>query len=229
MSVIGSTALGKRYGDTWALRDCTLDVPGGQVVALVGPAGAGKTTLLTMAAGLTRPTEGSVTVLGGVPAGSPDALEGIAFVAQDAPLCRSLPVADTLRVARTVNRCWDQRRADDLLDWLGIPRWLTVGQLSGGQQAQLALTLALARRPGLLLLDEPLAALDPAARDDFLVSVVEAARDDGLSVVLSAREPAELERVASYLIVLSRGQVQAAGSVEALLVSDRAGAPSSSR
>jgi ABC-2 type transport system ATP-binding protein len=212
MNVIESAALGKRYRGTWALRDCTLDIPGGHIVALVGPNGAGKTTLLTMAAGRTRPTEGSVTVLGGVPAGSPDALEGVAFVAQDAPLDRNLPVADLLRVARSLNRCWDQRLADDRLDRLGIPARQKVGQLSGGQQAQLALTIALARRPGLLVLDEPLAA-----------SVVEAARDDDLSVVLSSHALAELERVASYLIVLARGQVRLAGPVEDLLASHGAG------
>ena len=219
MGVIESTALGKRYRHAWALRDCTLDIPGGHIVALVGPNGAGKTTLLSMVAGLTRPTEGGVTVLGGVPAGSPDALEGVAFVAQDAPLGRDRPVADTLRAARTRNRCWDRRRADDLLEWFGIPPWQQVGELSAGQQAQLALAIALARRPGLLLLDEPLAGLDPVARDDFLASVVEAARDDDLSVVLSSPGLAELEPVASYLIALSCGRVQVAGAVKDLLAS----------
>jgi len=223
MNVIESTALGKRYRRKWALRDCTLDIPGGHIVALVGPNGAGKTTLLTMAVGLTKPTEGGVTVLGGVPAGSPDALEGIAFVAQDAPLYRNLPVADMLRVARRLNRCWDQRRADDRLERLGIPPRQKVGELSGGQKAQLALTIALARRPGLLVLDEPLAALDPVARDDFMTSVVEAAREDDISVVLSSHVLAELERVATYLIVLARGQVQLAGSVKDLLASHGAG------
>ena len=223
MNVIESTALGKRYRRTWALRDCTLGIPGGHIVALVGPNGAGKTTLLTMATGLTRPTEGSVSVLGGVPAGSPDALEGVAFVAQDAPLDRNLPVTDMLRVARNLNRCWDQRRADDRLERLGIPPRRTVGELSGGQKAQLALTIALARRPGLLVLDEPLAALDPVARDDFMASVLEAARDDDLSVVLSSPVLAELERVASYLIVLARGEVQVAGPVEDLVASHGAG------
>jgi ABC-2 type transport system ATP-binding protein len=162
-------------------------------------------------------------VLGGIPAGSPDALEGIAFVAQDAPLYRNLPVADMLRVARSLNRCWDQRRADDRLERLGIPLRQKVGELSGGQKAQLALTIALARRPGLLVLDEPLAALDPVARDDFMASVVEAAREDDISVVLSSHVLAELERVATYLIVLARGQVQVAGSVKDLLKSHGAG------
>src|ERR1700733_1529828 len=121
MNVIESTALGKRYRRTWALRDCTLGIPGGHIVALVGPNGAGKTTLLTMAVGLSKPTEGGLTVLGGIPAGSPDALDQIAFVAQDAPLYRTLPVADMLRVARRLNRRWDQGRADDRLHRLRLP------------------------------------------------------------------------------------------------------------
>jgi ABC-2 type transport system ATP-binding protein len=223
MNVIESAALGKRYRRAWALRDCTLGIPGGHIVALVGPNGAGKTTFLTLAVGLTRPTAGRVTVLGGVPAGSPDALDRIAFVAQDAPLYRNLPVGDMLRVARNLNRRWDAARATDRLQRLGIAPRHKVGELSGGQKAQLALTIALARRPGLLVLDEPLAALDPVARADFLAAVVEAARDDGISVVLSSHVLAELERVASYLIVLARGQVQVAGAVKDLLAAHGAG------
>src|SRR5579875_91287 len=241
MNVIETSLLGKRYRRTWALRDCTLGIPGGHIVALVGPNGAGKTTLLTLAVGLTRPTAGTVTVLGGEPAGSPEALDRIAFVAQDAPLYRNLPAADMLRVARNLNRRWDQRYAAARLERLGIPARQKVGELSGGQKAQLALTIALARRPALLVLDEPLASLDPVARDDFLASVVEAAEGEGISVVLSSHVLAELERVATYLVVLARGEVRVAGPVRGLLASHgagleelalrylRAGAPSSSR
>jgi ABC-2 type transport system ATP-binding protein len=223
MDVIETSALGKRYHRKWALRDCTLGIPGGHIVALVGPNGAGKTTMLTMAVGLTRPTEGTVTVVGGEPAGSPRALEAIAFVAQDAPLYRNLPVADMLHLARNLNRRWDQRRALDRLELLEIPLSQRIGDLSGGQKAQLALTIALARRPDLLVLDEPLASLDPVAREDFLAAVVEAAQRDGLSVVLSSHVLAELERVASYLVVLTRGQVRVAGTVRELLASHGAG------
>ena len=223
MNVIETNHLGRRYRRTWALRDCTLIIPGGHIVALVGPNGAGKTTLLTMAVGLTRPTRGTVSVLGGEPAGSPDALDRIAFVAQDAPLYRNLPVADMLHVARNLNRRWDARRAEDRLARLGIPPRQRVGELSGGQKAQLALTIALARRPSLLVLDEPLASLDPVAREDFLASVVEAAAADGISVVLSSHVLAELERVATYLIVLARGEVRVAGAVKELLGSHGAG------
>ena len=241
MNVVETNHLGRRYRRTWALHDCTLAIPGEHIVALVGPNGAGKNTLLTMAVGLTRPTQGTVTVLGGEPAGSPDALDRIAFVAQDAPLYRNLPVADMLHVARNLNRRWDARRAEDRLARLGIPARQRVGELSGGQTAQLALTIALARRPSLLVLDEPLASLDPVAREDFLASVVEAAAADGISVVLSSHVLAELERVATYLIVLTRGEVRVAGAVKELLGSHgagleqiairhlRAGVPSASR
>lgn len=223
MNVIATSALGKRYHGKWALRDCTLGVPGGHIVALVGPNGAGKTTLLTMAVGLTRPTQGLITVLGGEPAGSPAALDRIAFVAQDAPLYRNLPVADMLHLARNLNQTWDQRRAQDRLEQLEIPLRQRVGELSGGQKAQLALTIALARRPALVVLDEPLASLDPVAREDFLASVVVAARRDGICVVLSSHVLAELERVATYLIVLARGQVQVAGAARDLQAAHGAG------
>jgi ABC-2 type transport system ATP-binding protein len=223
MNVIETNGLGKRYRRKWALRDCALTIPGGHIVALVGPNGAGKTTMLTMAVGLTRPTEGTVTVLGGESAGSPDALDRIAFVAQDAPLYRNLPVADMLHVARNLNQRWDQRHAEDRLNQLTIPLRQKVGELSGGQKAQLALTIALARRPALLVMDEPLAALDPVARQDFMALVTEAATQDGVSVVLSSHVLAELERVASYLIVLAGGQVRVAGATKELLGSHGAG------
>jgi ABC-2 type transport system ATP-binding protein len=241
MNVIETSALGKRYRRKWALRDCTLAIPGGHLVALVGPNGAGKSTLLSLAVGLTRPTAGRVTVLGGEPAGSPGALDRIAFVAQDAPLYKNLPVGAMLGVARNLNKRWDQRHAEDRLARLAIPLSQRVGALSGGQKAQLALTIALARRPELLVLDEPFAALDPVAREDFLASVTEAAHGMSISVVLSSHVLAELERVATYLVVLGRGEVRVAGPVTELIASHgagleeialrhlRAGVPSSTR
>jgi ABC-2 type transport system ATP-binding protein len=219
MNIIETAGLGKRYRRTWALRDCTLAVPAGHVVALVGPNGAGKTTLLNLAVGLATPTTGAVSVLGGAPAGSPDALDRIAFVAQDAPLYKGLPVADMLHVARNLNRRWDGERAEQRLAGLRIPRDKRVGELSGGQKAQLALTIALARRPSLLVLDEPLASLDPLARHEFMESLLSAVAGEGISVVLSSHVVAELERVADYLIVLSGGKVQVAGEIEALVAS----------
>jgi ABC-2 type transport system ATP-binding protein len=217
MNIIECTALGKRYRRAWALRDCTVGIPAGHVVALVGPNGAGKTTLLNLAVGLATATTGTVTVLGGEPAGSPEALDRIAFVAQDAPLYNNLPVTDMLHLARNLNRRWDQPRAQARLDELGIGLKKKVGQLSGGQKAQLALTVALARHPDLLVLDEPLAALDPLARHDFMESVMATVTADGISVLLSSHVLAELERVADYLIVLIAGQVRIAGEVEDLV------------
>jgi ABC-2 type transport system ATP-binding protein len=221
MNVIEASGLGKRYRSTWALRECTLAIPAGRMAALVGPNGAGKTTLLTLVVGLTTPTAGMVTVLGGRPAGSPPALDGIAFVAQDTPVYRNLSAADMLHLTRNLNRRFDQHYAKTRLGELGIPLNRKAGKLSGGQQAQLALTLALARRPQLLVLDEPIAMLDPLARHDFMATVMTAMADDGVSVVLSSHVLTELERVADYLILMSRGSVQVAGEVDDLLARHR--------
>jgi ABC-2 type transport system ATP-binding protein len=221
MNVIEAAGLGKRYGGTWALRECTLEIPAGRVAALVGPNGAGKTTLLNLAVGLTVPSAGYITVLGGRRAGSPAALDGIAFVAQDTPLYKNLPVADMIYLTRSLNRRFDQPYAKARLAELGIPPKRKAGRLSGGQQAQLALTLALARRPRLLVLDEPVAMLDPVARHDFMATVLAAAAADGVSVLLSSHVLTELERVADYLILLSRGQVQLAGEAGDLLATHR--------
>ena len=221
MNVIEASGLGKRYGRHWALRECALAVPAGRVVALIGVNGAGKSTLLHLAAGLSRPSAGTLQILNGLRPGSAAALAGLGFVAQDARLYQHLSVAETLRLARNLNRVWDQPRALARLADLEIPLRQRVGRLSGGQQAQLALTVALAKRPRLLLLDEPLAWLDPLARHDFLASLMTAVAEEGLSVVFSSHILAELERVADYLILLSRGRVQLAGDADELLACHR--------
>ena len=221
MNVIETIGLGKRYGRAWALRECTVAIPAGHVAALAGPNGAGKTTLLNLAVGLAAPSAGGVTVLGGEPPGSPAALDGIAFVAQDTPLYKSLSATDMLHLTRNLSRRFDQPYAQDRLGELGIPLKRKAGKLSGGQRAQLALTLALALRPRLLVLDEPVAMLDPVARHDFMATVLTAAAADGVSVVLSSHVLADLERVAGYLILLSRGRVQVAGEVADLLATHR--------
>ena len=221
MNVIETHALSKSYGSTRALQDCTLAIPDGHVVALVGPNGAGKSTLLNLVVGLATPTRGEATVLGGRPAGSLPALDGTAFVAQDTPLYKNLSAADLLHMTRNLNRRFDQSYAKHRLGELGIPLRQKAGKMSGGQQAQLALTLALARRPRLLVLDEPMAMLDPLARHDFMATVMTAVADDGVSVVLSSHVLAELERVADYLVLLSRGSVQVVGEVDDLLATHR--------
>jgi ABC-2 type transport system ATP-binding protein len=221
VNVIESSGLGKRYGNAWALRECSLAIPDGHVVALVGPNGAGKTTLLNLTVGLTAQTAGIVTVMGGKAPGSPAALDAIAFVAQDTPLYKNLSAADMLHMTRNLNRRFDEGYAKSRLHELGIPLELKAGRMSGGQQAQLALTLALARHPQLLVLDEPMAMLDPLARHDFMATVMTAIADDAVSVLLSSHVLAELERVADYLVLLSGGSVQVAGEVDDLLACHR--------
>jgi ABC-2 type transport system ATP-binding protein len=217
MNVIETHALNKSYRQTSALHDCTLVIPDGHLVALVGPNGAGKTTLLNLVVGLVLPTGGHVTVLGGHPAGSLAALDGIAFVAQNAPLYRNLSAADLLHETRNLNHHFDRRYAERRLGELEIPLRQKAGKMSGGQQAQLALTLALARRPRLLVLDEPLANLDPVAREGFMATVMAAVATDGVSVVLSSHVLAELARVADYLVAITNGGVQLVGEVADLL------------
>jgi ABC-2 type transport system ATP-binding protein len=221
MNVVEANDLGKSYKNSWALRHCNFAIPEGRIVALVGPNGAGKSTLLNLVVGLAVPSAGTITVLGGLPAGSPAALEGIAFVAQDIPLYVNMSASDMLHMTRDLNRHFDQRYAETRLGKLRIPLSGKAARLSGGQRAQLALTLALARRPQLLVLDEPLASLDPIARHDFMATVMTAMADDGVSVILSSHVLAELERVADYLVLLSRGSVEVADQVDDLLASHR--------
>jgi ABC-2 type transport system ATP-binding protein len=219
VNAVETQSVGKRYGRTWALRECTLAVPSGRVVALVGPNGAGKTTLLNLAVGLAAPTTGRIAVLGEIGPGSQSALNRIAFVAQDTPLYANLSVADTLRLVANLSNRWDEANARQRLTELDIPLRRRVGKLSGGQHAQVALAVALARHPDLLILDEPVARLDPLARHDFMGTLMASVADEGLSVLLSSHVVAELERVCDYLVVLSDGQVQIAGDVDDLLSS----------
>jgi ABC-2 type transport system ATP-binding protein len=221
MNIVETSELGRRFGSKWALSDCTISIPEGHLVALVGPNGAGKSTLLNIIVGLTLPSTGSAAVLGGEPAGSLAALSGIAFVAQDMSLYRSLSVGDMLHLARNLNHYFDGAYARSRLADLGIADRHKTGKLSGGQQAQLALTVALARRPRLLVLDEPTASLDPVARHDFMAAVVTAMAEEGVSVVLSSHIIAELERVADYLVLMSNGHVRLDGPVDEILSSHR--------
>jgi ABC-2 type transport system ATP-binding protein len=218
-AVLETSAASRKYGRRWALRDCTLVIPAGKVVALVGQNGAGKTTLLQLAAGLLRPTSGTITVLGGQPGTSPGQLARVGFVAQDAPVYGRLSVAGHLRMGDWLNPGWDRELAGRQIVRLGLDPRQRAGSLSGGQRAQLALTMAVAKRPELILLDEPVASLDPLARRDFLRSLMEVVAEQGTSVVLSSHLIADLERVCDYLIVLVASRVQLAGEVSDLLAS----------
>jgi ABC-2 type transport system ATP-binding protein len=220
-AVLEAAGLGKRYGRSWALRDAALSIPEGRVAGLVGPNGAGKTTLLHLAAGLLTPTSGTISVLGHRPAEGPGELGRVGFVAQDAPVYPGLSVAGHLRMGAWLNPHWDRELAERRAGRLGLDLRQRAGRLSGGQRAQLALTLAIAKRPDLLLLDEPVASLDPRARREFLQSLMEVVAADGTSVVLSSHLVADLERVCDYLIVLVGSRVQLAGEVTALLASHR--------
>ena len=217
-----ATALGKRYGSNWALRDCTLTIPAGSVTALVGPNGAGKTTLLQLAVGLIEPTSGVIRVLGHDPRAEPLAvLPRIGFVAQDHPLPKRFTIGETLRLGRVLNPSWDDAVAERRVDEFGLSRRQRVGTLSGGQQAQVALTLALAKRPQLLLLDEPVASLDPLARREFLTGVLGAVTETGITVVLSSHIVADLERICDRLIILANGRTQLVGPLEDILADHR--------
>jgi len=220
-AALAATGLGRSFGATWALRFCSLQISPGTVTALVGPNGAGKSTLLQLAVGLLRPSEGSITVFGFAPGSSEEALAQVGYLAQDHPLYRGLSVADHLHMGRDMNPMWDQAFARTHIESLGIPLGQRAGSLSGGQQAQLALTLALATRPALLVLDEPVASLDPLARRDFMTTVLTDSADRGTTVILSSHVVSELERVCDHLVVLTAGQVQVDGEIDALLARHR--------
>jgi ABC-2 type transport system ATP-binding protein len=219
---VRTAELGKRYGATWALRDCTLEIPAGSVTALVGPNGAGKTTLLHLLIGLGRPTAGTVEVLGLSPRREAHALlPRLGFVAQDHPLYRSLSIAETFHVIRKLNPGWDESYALARIEQLGLDPDRKVGKLSGGQQAQVALTLALAKQPELLVLDEPVASLDPLARREFLNAVLEAVAETQMTVVISSHIVSELERVCDHLVALVDSRTQLAGPIADIVASHR--------
>jgi ABC-2 type transport system ATP-binding protein len=220
MSAIITHGLGKRYGSKWALQDCTIEVPEGSVTALVGPNGAGKTTLLQLAVGLTRPSAGDVAVLGLSPR-DPALLPRVGFVGQEHPLHRGFTVAETMKLGRKLNPGWDDALAHERLQRLDLPLDRTVGRLSGGQRAQVALTVALAKRPELLLLDEPVASLDPLARREFLNGLMEAVSETGLTVILSSHIVAELERVCDHLVILAQARAELAGPIDEILAGHR--------
>jgi ABC-2 type transport system ATP-binding protein len=218
-AMLEAVGVGKRYGRRWALSDCTLSIPAGKVVGLVGPNGAGKTTLLHLAIGLLAPSTGTIAVLGDRPGSGPAALGRVGFLAQDSPTYARLTVTQHLRMGEWLNPGWDNAFAHERVEKLGLDPRQRAGTLSGGQQAQLALTLAVAKRPELLLLDEPVASLDPLATREFLQGLMEVVAARGVSVVLSSHQIADLERVCDYLIVLATGRVAVTGEVDALVAS----------
>jgi len=216
-AVLEANGLGKRYGHKWALSECTLAIPTGKVVGLVGPNGAGKSTLLQLSVGLLGPSAGSISILGRQPGTTSDQLARVGFVAQDTPTYASFSIADHLRLGRWTNPGWDAALAEERIERLGLDKRQKAGKLSGGQRAQLALTLAVAKRPELLILDEPVASLDPLARREFLQGLMEVVVEHGTSVILSSHLVADLERFCDYVVVLVDSRVQVAGDIDELL------------
>jgi ABC-2 type transport system ATP-binding protein len=221
LPAVETTGLGKRFGKLWALEDCSILVPRGRVVALVGPNGAGKTTLLRMLAGLSTPSTGEARILGRRPEQSEAFLSTIGYLAQDVPLYRRMTARQHVEVGAGLNPRWDGEAAAARLAGLRVPMDRPVATLSGGQRAQVALGLALAKRPAVLLLDEPVAALDPLARREFLASLAAAVAEDEVSVVLSSHLVHDLERVCDFVILLAASRVQLCADIEEILDTHR--------
>jgi ABC-2 type transport system ATP-binding protein len=216
-AAIATVDAGRRYGEFWALRDCTLSLPAGSITAVMGPNGAGKTTLLNMLVGLLPASEGQLRVAGAQPSTRPEFLARVGFVAQDCPLYKEFSVADMLRFGRAMNPSWDEALARDRISAAEVPLTRAAGKLSGGQRAQVAMALAVAKRPQILLLDEPLAALDPLARREFLKTLLDSATATGITVMLSSHLVGELARVCDHLVVIRDGRLRLAGELDGLL------------
>jgi ABC-2 type transport system ATP-binding protein len=217
-AALETVGLGRRYRTKWGLRDCTLRVPEGSITGLVGPNGAGKSTLLRLAAGLSRPTTGTISIFGDeVDPNSTAHLDRVGYFDQLRPLYNGFRVKEMLTFGRKLNPGWDDVAAQQWLADLNIPINQRVGQLSLGQQAEVALTLCMGKRPDLLLLDEPVASLDPLARRQLLRSIMGTVAERGTTVFLSSHIVSELEPVCDYLIILSGSQVQVTGTIDSLL------------
>jgi ABC-2 type transport system ATP-binding protein len=221
-AVLEADSLGLRYGSFWALKECTFSLDQGHVTALVGPNGAGKSTLLELAVGLLAPSEGQVEVFASSPTREPlKVIPRVGFVAQEHPLYRGFSAEEMLHFGRSTNPRWDDPWARNRIAQIGLPLRKKVGQLSGGQQAQLALVLALAKHPDLLLLDEPIVGFDPLARRDFLQLLMETVAENGTAVLLSSHILGDLERVCDSIMVLIGGKVQLSDTIEKVLESHR--------
>jgi ABC-2 type transport system ATP-binding protein len=207
--ILTTRDVAKRYGRrTWALTGIDLDVPAGGVTALVGPNAAGKSTLIKTWVGFERPTRGQVTVAGIDPwKDRSAALAHVSYVPQSPALYDALTVDDHLELAVQLRPGFDRAYARERLDRLGIPVAQSARSLSGGQQAQVALALALGTRAEILLLDEPLASLDPLARREFLHVVTDAVRSGGQTALLSSHIVTDVEQACDRLIVLGVGRV----------------------
>ncbi|MEV6050471.1 ABC transporter ATP-binding protein [Streptomyces sp. NPDC052107] len=216
-TAIEATGLGKRFGRRggWALRDCAFRLPAGRVCAVVGPNGAGKSTLLALAAGLLPPTEGRVRVLG---TSAATARPRVGYVAQDKPLYAQLTIAEILRMGADLNAGhWDAAAAEHVVAGGDLDPRARIRSLSGGQRTRVALALALGKRPELLLLDEPMADLDPLARHELMGTLMAEAAQYGTTIVMSSHVVAELEDSCDHLLLVGGGRIRLSGEIDDLL------------
>ncbi|GAA0319015.1 ABC transporter ATP-binding protein [Streptomyces polychromogenes] len=208
--------LGRKYRRGWALEDCSFRVPAGRIAALVGPNGAGKSTLLALAAGLLEPSAGEVRVFG-APVTAPATMARWAYLGQDKPLFKRFTVAEHLRMGRELNPGWDQEAAERIVRSGQVPLGARAGDLSGGQRTRVAFALAFGKRPGLLLLDEPMADLDPVARDELGALLLSEAAEHGTTVLMSSHLLNEIEHMCDYVLVLDGGRMRMAGETDELV------------
>jgi len=209
MAILETHDIGKRYGRRrWALRHVDIAVPDGSITALVGPNGSGKSTLLKAWVGFEKPTEGHLTVDGVDPwRDRGGAIERLGYVPQAPSLYRELTVEEHVTLATTLRPGFDPVVARRRLDDLDIPLTSRADELSGGQQAQVGLALALGVRAPVLLLDEPLASLDPLARREFLHVLTDTVRADCSTALLSSHVITDIEQACDRLLVLGGGSV----------------------
>ncbi|MEV6751309.1 ABC transporter ATP-binding protein [Streptomyces sp. NPDC051214] len=215
-TALEARGLGKRYRRGWALRDCSFRLPAGRICGLVGPNGAGKSTLLGLATRLVTPTEGELRIFG-VPVDDPAAMPRFAFLSQDKPLFKRFTVAETLRLGSELNPGWDMPAAERIVRSGNVPMDAKVGTLSGGQCTRVAFALAFGKRPDLLLLDEPMADLDPLARDEMSSLLMSEAVERGTTVLMSSHMLSELEDMCDYLLVIADGRLRMAGDTDELV------------
>lgn len=221
INAVEASGVGRRYGRIWALRGCSVALPEGQVAALVGPNGAGKSTLLNLIAGLLRPSEGTLQRFGRPVSDRPEALARVGYMSQDTALYPTFTASELLRMGARLNPGWDDDWARERLTRLRLPANVPASNLSGGQRSQIALVLALAKRPRLLLLDEPLASLDPLARNDVMALLMQAVAETGMTVVLSSHIISDLVETCDWLVAINQGRVQVSGNIDELLDSHK--------
>jgi ABC-2 type transport system ATP-binding protein len=214
--IIETRALGKFYGHHAAVAELDLSVPDGRISTLLGPNGSGKTTTIKMLLGLVRPSAGEAFVFGDSvlnQVASARNRKRVGYVSEDKRLYSYMRVAQVLDFTRPFFPSWSAERERDLLKKFALPLDRSVKALSKGMRTKLALVLALARKPELLILDEPGEGLDPVAIEQMLACIVQAA-GDGTTVVFSTHQISEVERIADHVFIMNNGSLTFEGSLD---------------